>query len=265
MVMLTAILIFAAQETERVARDERCIECHEDAGPEVATSVHGAGRIGCISCHGEDDIVAKGITRGSPHRKSQGFRMYRRQTIPEDCGSCHQPEYESMKPSGHYTATKRGADEKGNMRGCIECHTHHATPQAVRGTIVSSCVRCHDTATKEYADGRSLFEGMDGLERALADDTPVRMQRRPGINDRAALDARVRGEKSLQDLKIRQHGLAFTELRQARDATSAALAAAYNRLAEEERAHARRWIWLLPFLALAATSMVLVRAKGRRL
>ncbi len=251
MILIVALLL----QVERVERDARCSECHVDEAEEVRTSVHGLGRIGCISCHGVDEIES-----GKAHKRIAGFRGKRRQDIAENCGACHQAELESMKLGGHYGASKRGQNEPRFMRGCKDCHESHATARAKRVDLWAGCVKCHEKEPELLDAARALFGGMGELERRLAEPLD-RWERRPGIDASAARDARSAAGEAVHNLRISQHGLRFKELEAGRGAAAASVDAAYNRLIRGEEAFGRRWVWLAPFLALVIAGMGLVIAK----
>lgn len=264
--LLSIVTPAAAQSIERIDRDERCITCHVDQGESVAGSAHARAGVGCISCHGADEVDAA-QTRGNPHRRIATFRGYRRQSIPEDCGSCHKAVLEAMRPTGHFAKTIAGNDEPRRMKGCVECHAYHATERAVRSEILTSCARCHVDGTRELADGRTFVSAFDGLELEVtrARDVLLARARSPGRNLRALATAQADGATAVAEARTAQHGLAFGPLETARSRSAESLREAYHKLSAEDRAFGRRWIWLLPFLLLIVLSYVLVRAKARQL
>jgi len=256
----------ALAQVERIDRDERCVECHVDEADVVKASVHGAAKVGCVSCHGADDVNLSQKS-GNPHRKTSTFRMYRRQNLAEDCGSCHIAELDAMRPTGHFKATKWGNDQPRAMRGCVACHAHHETARAERGPIIKSCQPCHVEEPRIITDAAEWSEGMDALSKRLGEAAAAlaRFERRPGINARPLKEAHAAGNAALAEGRIAQHGLGFKAMEADRSRAAGSLDAAYNRLTSDERAFGRRWVWLMPFLALVLTSMILVRTQSRRL
>lgn len=260
-------LALSAQDYERADRDDRCIRCHVDPAEEVKGSVHAQAKVGCIACHGADEID-RAKSRGNPHRRLSTFRLYRRQMFSEECGSCHELELASFRESGHFAATKRGSGEPGAMRGCVECHGYHATPTPDPKPIFDEhCGRCHEAGTEEARQGAAFLGSVLGLKSRLSDvDAAVRRLRRsPGISTREAESAHRDATGLHEEMDRTQHSARFAALAARAEQETEAVGASYNRLLAEEHAFRRRWILLLPFAGFITLSGVLILIKGRKL
>ena len=118
MTLLLAAMLLLQEKAET---DAACIACHEDQGLDTRGSVHQAAGVGCISCHGPDEISA------GRHRMTPGFRPSRVKAVAGDCGTCHVGVLEAFGASPHFTAAS-GFDGTARLRStCSSCHGHHDT------------------------------------------------------------------------------------------------------------------------------------------
>lgn len=261
--MILALLVAGLlQQVERVERDDACIKCHEELGLAVKGTMHQAAEVGCVSCHGADEI------QNGKHRRVPGFRSGRLPQVASLCGSCHEAVLEAFKESEHFAAAKGDPAEAIRKSSCSACHEYHRTPPAERGKILEICLGCHEQETHEYREGQTMSGAMDGFELALArlQEGRRRMARRAGISP-ATLEAHIEEARTTRTrLRIAQHGLAFKRLRSEAVASTERAGAAYHSLDREEASFARRRIaGLALFLALLGASAALVWRKARAL
>ncbi len=125
-----------------------CGICHEDAGPEVARSVHekalsesGRPAAACVSCHGNHDILA--IPSGAAAKEI---------AVKDLCGKCHQREARGHSAGVHAKVAREGDELAPN---CVTCHENHAIlgPEDESSPIATVnvpllCGRCHHEGSK---------------------------------------------------------------------------------------------------------------------
>ena len=261
--MIVALLVAGLlQQVERVDNDAACIKCHEDLGLAVKGTMHQAAEVGCVSCHGADEI------QNGKHRRIPGFRSGRLPQIASLCGSCHEAVLEDFKASEHFAAAKGDPAEAIRKVSCSACHEYHRTPPAERGKILEICLGCHEADSHEYREGATLFGAMDGFDLANAklQVGKRRWERRPGT-PLGGLEAHIEEARTARTrIRIAQHGLALKRLRGEALASSERAGAAYISLDHEEALFARRRIaGLGGFLALLGLSAALVWRKARAL
>jgi cytochrome c553 len=261
--MILALLVAGLlQQVERVDRDDACIKCHVDQAEAVKGTLHQAAEVGCVSCHGADEI------QNGKHRRIPGFRSGRLPQIAALCGSCHEAVLEAFKASEHFLSASRDPAEAIRKSSCSACHEYHRTPPADRRKILVICSGCHEAESPEYRGGAAMFGEMDGLEQAIArlDGKRRGLERKAGISLFATGAHLEEARRARTRLRIAQHGLDWPRLMPEVAASADRAGAAYHSLDREEAAFVRRRaLGLGLFLALLVASAALVWRKARAL
>jgi len=258
-VTLLAVLLLGLQQ--QALTDAACIKCHEEAAADVKGTLHEKAGVGCVSCHGTDEIV------NEKHKRTASFRPARLPHVAQVCGECHQAVFEAFKPSEHFAAASRDDGEPKHRSSCSACHEYHSTPKADRTTILKLCLPCHEKGSHEYKEGAAAFESMDRHGDSIRKLTEhvKSLASAPGIRifdvEEAVEDAR----RASTRLRIAQHGLDWKRLKADAAASADGAAAAYNTLAAREESFARRFLGLGLFLGLLALSAVLIVRRARTL
>jgi len=262
MLSLAAWLVFALPpQVERAERDDQCIKCHEDQGAEVKGTMHQNAGVGCVSCHGTDEIE-KG-----KHRRTATFRPARVPQIANLCGSCHRAVLEAFEPSPHFAAAKADPSDPKQRSTCSACHEYHTTSGAFAPTILERCLNCHEKASHEYVEGVAAFAALDGHAEALDrfEDHLHELSRAPGIRISDLEGMIEEGRTARRRLRISQHGLDWKRLMADAAASADRAAAAYNSLAERERRFGHRYFGLGVFLGLLGVGAALIARRARLL
>lgn len=155
----------------RVAVEQRCARCHEEASTAYVQSVHGAAMTGdtpadvpvCTDCHGVHRME-------DPRTDDFHARSYAL------CARCHSDQ-ERMARYGlsaevvttylddfHGVSNRLYADGAGTpgrpMATCVDCHgvhdiqpmDHSGSADDVRARVATVCRKCHEEAPDEFAD-----------------------------------------------------------------------------------------------------------------
>jgi predicted CXXCH cytochrome family protein len=254
-----ALLLLGLQQ--QAVRDDQCIACHVDQAADVKDTLHEKAGVGCVSCHGTDEIV------NEKHKRTPAFRPAKLPQVAELCGSCHKGILEIFKPTEHFAAASKDDGDPKHRSSCSACHEYHTTPSASFPRIVSACLRCHEEGSPEIAQARAFFRRLSNQGKAVTDlETMMkRLARRPGVRTADLAAALDEGRSVHRELEIAQHGLAWRRLTADADASADGTRAAYNALASREGSFARRYIGLGLFLGLLALSAVLVARRARTL
>lgn len=254
---LAALLLLAFQQ--QALTDAQCIACHKDQAKDVMDSVHQKVGVGCVSCHGTDEIV------NEKHKRMPSFRPARLPQIAALCGDCHKGVLEAFTPSEHFTAASNDDGEPKHKSSCSACHEYHATPRADRRMILNLCLPCHAKESHEYKEGAAAFESMDQHATAIGrlNEHLATVARAPGIRVFDLVGALDEAKAARTQLRIVQHGLDWKRLKADAAASADKSAAAYNLLAARKESFARRYLGLGVFLGLLALSAVLIARRTR--
>ena len=154
-------------DDEKPAAPVNCESCHEEAGEEFSTSVHGAPRANgmeiaatCITCHtGAHEMVPV------KHLDSPVSKF----NLPQLCGTCHEDEEKAHELGlkkhdalAHFRDSIHGQSlfKKGLIfaPSCNDCHGVHdikpgadVTSRTNRARISETCTTCHKGVEKIYA------------------------------------------------------------------------------------------------------------------
>jgi len=258
-VTLLAILLFGLPQ--QALTDDQCIKCHEQQGLDVKDTMHQKAGVGCVSCHGTDEIVKE------KHKFTPAFRPARLPQIVQVCGACHRGVLEAFEPSEHFTAAARDDGDKKHRSSCSACHEYHTTPGATSLTIMSLCLECHEANSHEVTEAKSYFGEIGRTFDALHEfeGQLSRVERKPGIRISDLVRTAEAGHEDLRRLRIRQHGLEWKKLKAVAAVSADETAAAYNLLAAREGTFARRFLGLGLFLGLLALSAALIARRARNL
>lgn len=196
--------------------EEGCGVCHGKERVQYATSIHRAGDLGCVSCHGGDPAPAE--SKEAAHSKEKGFLgRVSRADAAMACGRCH-ADVARMRPYGlradvldawassHHGKAVLGKGD-ADAATCLDCHGSHdvrrvsdpASP-ASRSRVPATCGTCHGNAEvmkrhglpaeapRDYAasvHGRRLAEGEPGVP-TCADCHDAHAASPPGADEVAA-------------------------------------------------------------------------------
>lgn len=254
-----AALLFLVPQVQRAERDDQCIKCHEEAAADVKGTMHEKAGVGCVSCHGTDEIV------NEKHKRTASFRPARLAQIAKVCGECHQAVFDAFRPSEHFEAASKDDGEPKHRSSCSACHEYHTTPRAFQSRILRRCQECHGKDSSELRDGLDFFDRlfMQGSAVANLRHHLDRIARTPGVRIADLEAAFDQGRNDRRALVIAQHGLDWKKLNAAADASADRAAAAYNVLAAREESFARRFLGLGLFLGLLCLSSVLIIRRAR--
>jgi predicted CXXCH cytochrome family protein len=257
---LAAFLILVPQ-VQRAERDDQCIKCHEDQGAEVKETMHQRAGVGCVSCHGTDEIV------NEKHRRTAAFRPAKLPQIAELCGSCHLAVSEFYWMSPHADAASKDDGDPKHRSSCSACHEYHTTARASPSRILRRCLDCHGKDSSEFRGGLAFFDRLFRQGTAVGDLRFIldRLARAPGVRIADLEAAFEQGRTDRRALAIAQHGLDWKKLNADADASADRMSAAYNALAAREESFARRFVGLGLFLGLLALSGVLIARRARQL
>lgn len=252
-------LLFIAPQVQRAERDDQCITCHEEHGAEVKDTMHQRTGVGCVSCHGTDEIV------NEKHKRTPAFRPARLPQVAEVCGACHLAVSEYFWMSPHADAASKDDGEPKHRSSCSACHEYHTTSGASAKSILPLCLKCHEPTSHEVKEAETYFQGighsfdaLDRLELALA-----RLARTPGIRIFDLVGSVEEGRREHRRLRIAQHGLDWKRLKADAAASADRSAAAYNTLAAREETFGRRFLGLGLFAGLLGLSAVLIARHAR--
>lgn len=256
---LVALLLFGLQQ--QAVRDDQCISCHEFQADEVKDTLHQKAGVGCVSCHGTDEIV------NGKHKRTSAFRPAKLRQVAELCGSCHKGILDVFKPTEHFAAASRDDGDPKHRSSCSACHEYHTTPSASSRRILTACLRCHEEGSLEVTEARAFFQRLSNQGKAVNDLEALmkRLARRPGVRTADLVAALEEGRSEHRMLEVAQHGLDWKRLTANADASADSTRAAYNALASREGSFARRYLGLGMFLGLLALSAVLVARRARTL
>lgn len=254
---LIAVLLLGLQQV--ATRDEQCNTCHEDQAADVTETLHQKAGVGCVSCHGTDEIV------NEKHKRTAAFRPGKLPQVAELCGSCHKGVLDAFRPTDHFLAASRGDGDPKRRSTCSACHEYHTTPAASTRTILPKCLPCHDATSHEVVEAKAFFQRLSEQGRAAKSlgDQLKRLAGKPGVRtfDIAPELEAVRADR--RELHIAQHGLDWARLGTQADASAARANESYKMLADRERAFGRRYLGLGFFLGLLALCAVLVARRAR--
>jgi hypothetical protein len=256
---LLAIILLGFQQ--QALTDAQCIACHEDQALEVKDTMHERAAVGCVSCHGTDEIV------NEKHKRTIAFRSGRLPQIAGLCGACHKSAFDAFKDSEHFEAAKHDDGEKKHRSSCSACHDYHTTSGAVGSTILERCLECHEKDSYEFKEGASTFEDWDRHQEALKrlDDRLVALIGAPGIRTFDVEGEVEDADKVSRRMRSFQHSLEWKRMKADLGASAEKTKAAYNLLAAREESFARRFLGLGVFLVLLALSAILIVRRARSL
>jgi len=256
---LAALLLLTA--FQQAVQDDQCIKCHVDQGAEVKETMHQKAGVGCVSCHGTDEIV------NEKHRRTAAFRPARAPQIASLCGSCHKGVLDAFQPSDHFAAAARDDGNAKHRSTCSACHEFHTTVKPDRIAILNRCLECHEKTSHEYKEGAEGFDSMEGFERTLnhLEKEMRRLDRRAGIRTSDLASSVEDGRGARTQLQITQHGLHWKRIKAEAAASADRATAAYNLLAERERRFGHRYFGLGIFLGLLGAAAALVARRARSL
>ena len=254
---LLALLLIGQQ----ALTDAQCSKCHEDQALEVKDTLHQKAGVGCVSCHGTDEIV------NDKHKRTPAFRPAKLPKIAELCGACHLAVAEQYWMSPHGDAASKDDGEKKHRSSCSACHDYHATTFANSKTILNLCLECHESTSHEVKEAGSFFSDLGESHRGLArlEDGLARLAQAPGVRVFDLKESAETGRKDLRLLRIHQHALDWKKLRADAAASAGRTAAAYNLLAAREDSFARRFLGLGLFLVLLVLSAILIARRARQI
>jgi len=247
---------------EKVTTDQRCIECHVKQHDDWKESVHQKNAIGCIACHGSDEVG----TGDKPHKKVEGFIAGTKKTSHLLCVKCHEGVFEAFKKSAHWEDMR--ADEDSKVKSCMSCHTHHATEVAEpKGILQKACAKCHKPTSVQWKMMESYVAASDAL-RQKRDVLREKLEHKvPGIPWKAEAEALEEAERTLKEARIEQHKVArgkkgggFKVLEDSLPASAADADKAYSSLESKMKGAGKRPFWLAGFLGLLAITLLLGRA-----
>lgn len=256
---LLAVLLLGLQQ--QAVRDDQCIACHEDQALEVKDTMHQKAGVGCVSCHGSDEIV------NEKHKRTAAFRAGRLPQIASLCGECHKAVLEAFTPSPHFETASRDDGEPKHRSSCSACHGHHTTSGAYGPAILELCLTCHEKDSHEVREFSTALAdwGRQGDSLDRLDDRLLELARAPGIRTFDLL-GEVEGAREVsRQARILQHGLDWKRMKGELAASTGRTTAAYNELAAREESFARRFFGLGLFLVLLGSSAILVARRARAL
>jgi hypothetical protein len=226
---------------------------------EVKETLHQKAGVGCVSCHGTDEIV------NDKHKRMRSFRSAKLPQIAALCGECHKAVLDSFTPSEHFTAATADDGEPKHKSSCSACHEYHSTPPADRRTILKLCLVCHAKDSHEYKEGADAFESTDRHAKSVGrlDEHLAALARTPGIRIFDVAGVLDEAKTVRSQLRIAQHGLDWKRLKADAGASAEKTAAAYNTLAAREESFARRYLGLGLFLGLLGLSAALIARRAR--
>lgn len=157
---ITAALLLVSAPVAAQERS-RCAECHIvrpdapalDHVEDWDRSAHGAGNVGCDSCHGgngrtvESMLAHRGI-RPSGDRRSPVHRA----NLPATCGTCHAGPFAAFQDSRHY-ALLQGRRADGPT--CSTCHDAVAGRLLSAAALERQCSACHGPGEPAARAGRA--------------------------------------------------------------------------------------------------------------
>ena len=254
---LVAFILLALPQ--QALTDAQCIKCHEDQALEVRDTMHQKAGVGCVRCHGTDEVV------NDKHKNLPTFRPAKLPKIAELCATCHLAVSEYFFMSAHADAASKDDGEKKHRSSCSACHDYHTTAGAASWTILNTCLECHESTSHEVKEAKSFFDVVGKAYDALEhfEGELARVERRPGIRIFDLTESGEAGRKDLRRLRIHQHGLDWKKLNADAGASADRTAAAYNTLALREESFARRYFGLGLFLGLLGLSAALVVRRAR--
>ncbi|MBE9561704.1 MAG: cytochrome C [Proteobacteria bacterium] len=137
-------------KTYRLSTPETCGSCHEEAFKEYTQSVHGAK----VKRHGDMDAAVCSDCH-SAHTIASPEDDPVKIAITENCGDCHEEEYDSYRETYHGQVAKLGYTHTAK---CFECHEFHKTQKVdnVNSKVhidnrLETCRECHKDATAGFA------------------------------------------------------------------------------------------------------------------
>ncbi len=258
--MTLAALLFIGMQQQALT-DAQCVKCHEDQGADVKDTIHQMAGVGCVSCHGTDEIV------NEKHKRTAAFRPAKLPQVAQVCGSCHLAVAEYFWMSAHADAAAKDDGDKKHRSSCSACHEYHTTSWASSKTIMNLCLECHESNSHEVTEAGSFFRVMGDNHRDLVqlEDGLADLARVPGIRIFDLKESAEAGRKDLRRLRIHQHALDWKKLKADAAASAGRTAEAYNTLAAREESFARRFLGLGLFLGLLVLSGVLIARRARAL
>ncbi|GBE29660.1 cytochrome c nitrite reductase pentaheme subunit [bacterium BMS3Bbin04] len=150
-ILILAVAIGILMLSQVAFAENACVVCHTEMTPELVESflesdAH-VGQNSCVGCHGGDASVDPEDMDAA--HEVDGFTPppWTVQQSVEQCGSCHTHEAETYKSGPHGSALAAG---KGDVPGCIGCHTQHPLHRVLDenspvrpNRVPQTCGKCH--------------------------------------------------------------------------------------------------------------------------
>jgi hypothetical protein len=257
--MTFAAVLFVAS-LQQATTDRQCIDCHKDLGEEVRNTLHERAGVGCVSCHGTDEVVKE------KHKYLPTFKPGKVRQISTLCAACHEGVANEFRGSAHDELPAGDVIADDQRSTCTACHDHHATPRADRVEIMKACLKCHEEGSYEVKKAADAYLPVGELEKSLGrfSEALDRARGAAGIQVRDLESTRREAEAARTRCRNLQHGLVWDRVKKS--------AAAGTKLADEGRAtlaaresdFGKRFTGLLVFLGLLGLSATLVVVRARR-
>jgi predicted CXXCH cytochrome family protein len=259
MIGLVAFVLLA-QDRFAADTDATCLTCHEKQKEDWKDSIHAVRQIGCVACHGTDEINPKA---SMPHLRTLAFQ--RGHESPPFCGRCHAGELEEFKRSPHYEDWEGG----GKVKGCLSCHAAHKTAPANRHALLNGrdpgCLQCHKPESRQVAAMKKFAELADGLQGELVKLEECFREKTPGLSWMTESVSREAHVDGLRKFRTRQHATEFITLAEEVPAATARVRAELRKAEEKKRRFATsKILGLAGFLVVMALNPALARRWCRR-
>jgi len=170
-VLIAALLLAAG--TSSAQEKGSCVDCHQRLTAGIVAShnfadwrksAHARAGVNCEACHGGDaaakDKAAahKGVLRASDLKSRIYFT-----SIPQTCGSCHDPELKAFQKSAHF----KELESSGKGPNCVTCHGSMANVVLGPRELETTCALCHRQPTQAFA-ARLELDSAGAMVRSLA-------------------------------------------------------------------------------------------------
>jgi len=243
--------------THRANRDQVCARCHGVPAPGATgtdvmaqwrASVHGghatgAGTPGCTGCHG--------VHGSAPPAAAD---------VGKVCGQCPGAERRYRETGGH-AATEARPDAPQ----CAACHGTHAIHSQSPDSLVTSCVRCHRSGSKEDSLGRAMRDDYRAAAHAIdvaaalvakADAIPV-----PTEDYHARLGE---ARRSLASARPAAHAVALAPVHEAGHQAQVIGEEVRDSVGQKMGLVAERWLMLIVYWLFAGLLLVVLDRWRRR-
>lgn len=257
MILAAAVILASLQQG---GGDKQCIDCHQDQGAEVRNTLHERAGVGCISCHGTDEVV------NEKHKYLPTFRPARVHQITALCAECHAGVADDFKGSAHDELPAGDVIADDQRSTCTACHDHHTMPRADREEILKSCLKCHEEGSYEVKKAIEAYQPVGELEKSLgrfASDLD-RARGAAGILVRDLEATRREAEAARTRCRSLQHGLLWDRVKKSAAAGTKIIDEGRATLAARESDFGKRFTGLFVFLGLLGLSGGLVVIRARR-